>query len=573
MIFKTLHISQSNALSIKHIIQSSLGKKKQIVFLVFLLLLAYNQKISSQTNQEKKFSNYYSKAVLFSYKNNDSLIFYAKKIQMSMDICQKVDGILYEAKGYYQKSDFETSKKLVFLAIKLSEKKVKDCDRKNLVDAYGRLFYIAKNEDNYDSALTYLHARKEIVETFPKNSEYRIKNIIGVEYSIAILKIKVGAYNEALEILQRSYKEIQKIKLAKPTLETEKNLSLYKVNILNSIGDIFVYLYIKKSQNSNLDSANLYYKRAFNLVESLPNPNTDNFVIYQLRRIKVLVWKKDYKLALFNLNRYDSLFKKNSPYLSNYYHLKATSLRHEKKYDSSIYFANKYLELHKPQKKYNKNVILVYDNIANSYLGKKMSDSAIFYSNLALEKLKEIQNSKQYTSIKIYKKELEEVKLLNEKLNNKSSISFVNIFLIIVVIIIISFFILKKRKKSFPSSKKRFLEKEIELKILEGISQFENSKMYLNSDFNINILSKHLNTNSTYLSIVINKYKKKPFKQYLSELRINYLVEQLKDDSKLRKYTIKGLGEEIGYTNASSFSRSFKNFTGLTPTNYLNSLK
>jgi len=41
----------------------------------------------------------------------------------------------------------------------------------------------------------------------------------------------------------------------------------------------------------------------------------------------------------------------------------------------------------------------------------------------------------------------------------------------------------------------------------------------------------------------------------------------------LRKYTVKALGEEIGYTNASSFSRSFKNYTGMPPSKYLDSLE
>ena len=69
------------------------------------------------------------------------------------------------------------------------------------------------------------------------------------------------------------------------------------------------------------------------------------------------------------------------------------------------------------------------------------------------------------------------------------------------------------------------------------------------------------------------KKKGKTYKQYIAELRMNYLTTIIQKDLKYRKYTIQALGEEIGYTNASSFSRSFKNFTGLTPTDYLNSLK
>ena len=109
--------------------------------------------------------------------------------------------------------------------------------------------------------------------------------------------------------------------------------------------------------------------------------------------------------------------------------------------------------------------------------------------------------------------------------------------------------------------------------MLLELEKFEKSKIYLDSTFNINILAKQLNTNTSYLSSIVNEKKGKTFKQYITELRINYLITIIQKDSKYRKYTIQALGEEIGYTNASSFSRSFKKFTGLTPTNYLNSLK
>ena len=72
---------------------------------------------------------------------------------------------------------------------------------------------------------------------------------------------------------------------------------------------------------------------------------------------------------------------------------------------------------------------------------------------------------------------------------------------------------------------------------------------------------------------MIFKNKNISFKQYLLELRINYLTERLKTDRKLKKYTIQSLAEEIGYTNASAFTRAFKKHVGVTPSNYIKSLK
>ena len=109
--------------------------------------------------------------------------------------------------------------------------------------------------------------------------------------------------------------------------------------------------------------------------------------------------------------------------------------------------------------------------------------------------------------------------------------------------------------------------------VLQELKEFELSKDYLDSTFSIHQLAKNLNTNTSYLSSVINEKKGKSYKQYLTELRINYLIKILTTNSKFRKYTVKALGEEIGYTNASSFSRSFKKYTGMPPSKYLDSLK
>ena len=94
----------------------------------------------------------------------------------------------------------------------------------------------------------------------------------------------------------------------------------------------------------------------------------------------------------------------------------------------------------------------------------------------------------------------------------------------------------------------------------------------MHSEFNINVLAKKLNTNTSYLSYIINTVKNKSFKQYITELKIDFLLEKLKEEKKYRNYTIKSLAEEIGYTNASAFTRAFKKHKGITPSEYIKSL-
>jgi len=175
---------------------------------MFSFILFFSISLSGQSKPKKDFSDYYSKAVKFSYNNNDSLIFYAQKMQLSKKQCQRNKGILFEARGIYQKGDYLKSQLLALLVVKELKNHKGICDKKNLIDAYRRLFYIYMNTDKYDDALIYLNKRKEIVETFSVNKRYYQKNIIDIEKSIASLMIKVGLFNEALKTLKNSNKKI-----------------------------------------------------------------------------------------------------------------------------------------------------------------------------------------------------------------------------------------------------------------------------------------------------------------------------------------------------------------------------
>lgn len=129
------------------------------------------------------------------------------------------------------------------------------------------------------------------------------------------------------------------------------------------------------------------------------------------------------------------------------------------------------------------------------------------------------------------------------------------------------------KKTSQAKNKHKYINKELEQKLLDKLLDFEKSSLFLDHKFSIQILAKKLKTNTSYLSHIINEKKGKTFKKYTTELRINYLLKELDNNHQLRKYTIKALGKEIGYTNASAFTRAFKNFIGKSPSEYISSLK
>ena len=109
------------------------------------------------------------------------------------------------------------------------------------------------------------------------------------------------------------------------------------------------------------------------------------------------------------------------------------------------------------------------------------------------------------------------------------------------------------------------------LEILENLKTFEEKKYYLRQDCTLAFVAKKLKTNTSYLSNVINTYKEKSFKAYLTELRINAALIRLKNDPKLRAYTIKAIAEEFGFKRQETFSKAFKAQTKMLPSHYIKS--
>ena len=109
-------------------------------------------------------------------------------------------------------------------------------------------------------------------------------------------------------------------------------------------------------------------------------------------------------------------------------------------------------------------------------------------------------------------------------------------------------------------------------KILIKIDKFEKSKKFLLKKYTLNSLSKELNTNSAYLSKIINATKETNFANYLNELKINEAIERLKTEKKFRAYTIKSIAEEVGFNTPQAFSQAFLRKTGIKPSYFIKKL-
>ncbi|WP_452602982.1 helix-turn-helix domain-containing protein [Pontimicrobium sp. MEBiC06410] len=109
--------------------------------------------------------------------------------------------------------------------------------------------------------------------------------------------------------------------------------------------------------------------------------------------------------------------------------------------------------------------------------------------------------------------------------------------------------------------------------ILLKLKKLESQKYFLRQDCTLHNMAKKLKTNTSYLSKIVNKHLNKTFSAYINELRINYAIIELKHNKQLRAYSTKAIAQELGYKKAASFTKYFKEATGITPVVYIKKIK
>lgn len=114
---------------------------------------------------------------------------------------------------------------------------------------------------------------------------------------------------------------------------------------------------------------------------------------------------------------------------------------------------------------------------------------------------------------------------------------------------------------------------DIETAILKKLEKFEQSKKYLEKDMTLSKMAVFLNTNTKYVTKIIAKHRGKGTIDYITDLKINYIIEILKKETKYRNYTHKALGEEAGFGSTQNFTRAFKERNGISPTYFIYKLK
>lgn len=128
-------------------------------------------------------------------------------------------------------------------------------------------------------------------------------------------------------------------------------------------------------------------------------------------------------------------------------------------------------------------------------------------------------------------------------------------------------------KKDTEPSYPNIMSRESAEALLEKLNALEQEAFFLNQDISLAKLASVLQTNTKYLSYVINHYKKYDFNNYVNRLRIFYIVDKLKREPEYWDYKISYLAEECGFSSHSKFATVFKQTIGLSPSDFIRQLK
>jgi AraC-like DNA-binding protein len=110
-------------------------------------------------------------------------------------------------------------------------------------------------------------------------------------------------------------------------------------------------------------------------------------------------------------------------------------------------------------------------------------------------------------------------------------------------------------------------------KLMERIHNLMNdSKRYKDPDLTLDLIADELQVNRNHISATVNRGTGKNLKTYLNEYRVKEAINLL-SKKESDKYSLDGIAVESGFNDRHTFSRAFKNITGLSPATFRKNLQ
>ncbi|MHA7056794.1 helix-turn-helix domain-containing protein [Aquimarina sp. M1] len=413
------------------------------------------------------------------------------------------------------------------------------------------------------------------------------ENEFAFTHNIALLKRKLGKYKEAKYLFKKCLK-FEELKVEK----SKKDSLSYLVTLADLIT---TYL-----RNKEIDSAYIYNAEGMKISKNIYIEN-----LFKLNEGIIKYHQKKYTNSISEIEKV--LSKNNKYYFSNYnvidaYYALGKSYEATKKEEKAIFYFKRIDSLVLETNYLIPEIRPAYNALIKHYKSIENKNNQLHYINRLLYNDSILNHNYRELNDKMIKG-FDTPILLSEKekligeleiKNSRSNYSLIIALLVIFLITISLIFNYKRHKRykfRFEELMKNTQEKtapvnsptiqatsigiadNIVEKILNGLQDFEKNNGFTNSVITSAVLAKKLNTNTKYLTQVIKHHKQKKFSPYINDLRVNYIIDQLKKDQKLQQYTIKALAEEAGFNSAEVFSKYFFKKTGIYPSYFVKKIQ
>ena len=495
----------------------------------FQLMLYLLLSVNCFSQNDNFYSNY--KEILKSNLRSDKIIEIGDSLnKIAVNEEQQIHSLLIKYTGYTFQSN--TGKALEYLL--LADSVAKETKNNKLsIRVNNEMVNLYTKLKLYDEAISKLNETSNIISNLPINTFYYNAKHLNLYFMARI-------YLDKKNLAQAKFYAVEALNLLE-----KNNIKNYNyIMSINLLGVIY-------EEDKNLDKALYYYDKMLNANKNY-NHDSPNFKI----------------IAYFNL--------------ANINEIKGN-------YNEALNFLN---EAEKISKQFQ-----IVENITSISklrltINKKLSadDAALKDLDLVVKKdsLKRIENDNK-ALILIINHQKKNIQKVEEKGINKVILGVI----ILVSLSCIGFFIgikfvlknssidngiikdLSKKYNHLTNSDKKSIKisNETEDIILSKLDKFEKKLKFLEPNISLANLSNEFNSNTVYLSEVINLQKKCNFNTYVNNLRINYIIDKLNNDPDYRNYKISYLAKEAGFKSQSIFTKNFKKVTGQLPSDYINDIK
>jgi AraC-like DNA-binding protein len=102
-------------------------------------------------------------------------------------------------------------------------------------------------------------------------------------------------------------------------------------------------------------------------------------------------------------------------------------------------------------------------------------------------------------------------------------------------------------------------------------SHLVSTKSFLSPEFSLGSFEKEIGISGKLISQTIKEGTGLSFSSFINEMRISYVVEMIQSDLNWKNFTVEALASSVGYRSATSFYTNFKDKTGKTPREFIDS--